>query len=81
LAELARHYEEAGAPRGEIVVVVGPPLPQAALCQHEIDAMIENALGRASLKDAVAEVVAMTGLPRREIYSRALTLSEGADEA
>jgi 16S rRNA (cytidine1402-2'-O)-methyltransferase len=79
LAELARHYDEAGAPRGEIVVVVGPPAPQAALCQHEIDAMIENALGRASLKDAVAEVVAMTGLPRREIYARALTLSEGAE--
>ncbi|MFN4353852.1 16S rRNA (cytidine(1402)-2'-O)-methyltransferase [Parvibaculum sp.] len=75
LGELAAHYEEAGPPRGEIVIVVGPPEKRAALCAHEIDAMLENALSRASLKDAVAEVVAMTGLPRRDVYARALELS------
>ncbi len=79
LAELARHYEEAGAPKGEIVIVVGPPAARAPLCAHEIDAMLENALARASLKDAVAEIVAMTGLPRREIYARALALSRNGD--
>lgn len=75
LAELAAHYAAAGAPKGEIVIVVGPPEKRAALCAHEVDAMIENALRRASLKDAVAEVVSVTGLPRREIYARALELS------
>lgn len=75
LGELAAHYGKEAAPKGEIVIVVGPPEKRAALCAHEIDAMLENALGRASLKDAVAEVVAMTGLPRREIYARALEIS------
>jgi len=75
LGELAAHYEEAGPPKGEIVIIVGPPERRAALCAHEVDAMLENALGRTSLKDAVAEVVAMTGLPRRDIYARALELS------
>mgnify|MGYP003647973862 CR=1 FL=1 len=75
LGELAAHYGAVAAPRGEIVIVIGPPEKRAALCAHEIDAMLENALGRASLKDAVAEVVAMTGLPRREIYARALEIS------
>lgn len=75
LADLAAHYAEAGAPKGEIVIVVGPPEKHTALCAHEVDAMIENALQRASLKDAVAEVVSVTGLPRREIYARALELS------
>lgn len=79
LAELAAHYKEAGAPKGEIVIVVGPPAPRAALCAHEIDAMLENALGRTSLKDAVAEVVSMTGLPRREIYARALALTRDGE--
>lgn len=79
LAELAAHYEAAGAPKGEIVVVVGPPAAAVPLCAHEIDVMIENALGRSSLKDAVAEVVAMTGLKRRDIYARALAISEGGD--
>jgi len=75
LSDLAAHYAEAGPPKGEIVIVVGPPEKRVALCAHEIDAMLENALARASLKDAVAEVVSMTGLPRREIYARALELS------
>ena len=77
LPELASHYEATGAPKGEIVVVVGPPQAAVPLCAHEVDVMIENALGRVSLKDAVAEVVAMTGLKRRDIYARALELSEG----
>lgn len=80
LADLARYYEDAGAPRGEIVIVVGPPHPRAPLCAHEIDAMLENALARASLKDAVAEVVSMTGLARREVYARALALTRDATE-
>lgn len=79
LEELAEHYASAGAPKGEIVVVVAPPLATAPLCTDEIDAMIKNALGRGSLKDAVAEVVSVTGLQRREIYARALALSKGDD--
>ena len=79
LSELAAHYVDAGPPRGEIVIVVGPPEKRAALCAHEIDAMLENALRRASLKDAVAEVVSMTGLPRREIYARALEIADAKD--
>ena len=79
LAALAAHYSEAGAPKGEIVVVVGPPEKRAPLCAHEIDAMLENALGRSSLKDAVAEVVSMTGLPRREIYARALEIADAKE--
>lgn len=75
LAKLASHYEAQGSPKGEIVIVVGPPQKNAPLCDHEIGAMLENALNRLSLKDAVAEVVAMTGLPRRDIYARALALS------
>lgn len=79
LSELAAHYAEAGAPKGEIVIVVGPPPEQAPLCAHEVDAMLENALGRSSLKDAVAEVVSVTGLPRREIYARALAISDAGE--
>lgn len=79
LGELAAHYSKAGAPKGEIVVVVGPPEKRAALCAHEIDAMLENALRRSSLKDAVAEVVSMTGLPRREIYARALEIADAKE--
>jgi len=76
LLQLATHYAASGAPKGEIVIVVGPPAAQVPLCQHEVDAMIENALQRLSLKDAVAEIVSMTDLPRKDVYARALELNE-----
>jgi len=79
LSDLAAQYAGEGTPKGEIVVVVGPPVAAVPLCAHEVDVMIENALGRVSLKDAVAEVVAMTGLKRRDIYVRALEISEGGE--
>jgi 16S rRNA (cytidine1402-2'-O)-methyltransferase len=76
LADLARHYAEAGPPRGEVVVVVGPP--EAAPAEPaDLDAALAEALARLSLRDAVAEVAAATGRPRREVYRRALALGGG----
>lgn len=76
LAELAAHYEEAGAPKGEIVVVVSPPGEEAPLDDGDIDEKIKAALKKLSLKDASAAIAAETGLPRKEIYARALALAE-----
>ncbi len=76
LGELAAHYESAGAPKGEIVVVVSPPGEAAPLDKADIDSKIEAALAKLSLKDASAAIAAETGLPRKEIYARALALAE-----
>jgi len=75
LASLARHYAEAGPPKGEVVVVVGPPEKAPAASETDIDAALGEALNRASLRDAVEEVAAATGAPRRQVYARALALS------
>lgn len=75
LAELASHYEAAGAPKGEIVVVTSPPGEEAPLDQADLDAKITAALKKLSLKDASAAIAAETGLPRKEIYARALALA------
>jgi 16S rRNA (cytidine1402-2'-O)-methyltransferase len=42
-----------------------------------LDARLEEALRRMSLKDASAAVAATTGLPRRTVYARALALAQG----
>lgn len=76
LAALARETAEGAAPLGEIVVVVGPPPPDAADRGAELDRVLREALARLSLRDAVAEAAAVTGLPRKEIYVRALALRE-----
>lgn len=81
LGSLAGHYEAAGPPKGEIVVVVGPPLAgTGAVSAADLDTALKQALAQMSLKDAVAAVAAATGRPRREIYARALALA-GADPA
>jgi 16S rRNA (cytidine1402-2'-O)-methyltransferase len=77
LGSLAAHYAAAGAPRGEVVVVVGPPPAgrgAAAGPVADLDALLTQALARASLRDAVDEVAAATALPRRQVYRRALEL-------
>lgn len=72
LAELAAAYASEPPPRGELVVVVGPPLPAPVATADALDARLDAALARMSLKDATASVAAATGLPRRAVYARAL---------
>lgn len=77
LPALAAHYAGVEPPRGEIVLVVGPPLEEAA-GDDAVDEALRRALAERSLKDAVAAVAAMTGRPKREVYARALALSARA---
>jgi 16S rRNA (cytidine1402-2'-O)-methyltransferase len=77
LAALARAYADGAETRGEIVIVIEPPAADAAQpSEGEVDALLRRALQRTSVKDAVSEVASATGRPRREIYQRALALSE-----
>jgi 16S rRNA (cytidine1402-2'-O)-methyltransferase len=73
LAVLAQHYREAGPPRGEIVVVIGPP-DQAAdtVSADDLDRRLDRALETMSLRDAAEAVARATGLKRRQVYARAL---------
>lgn len=77
LAELAAQYAAEDAPKGEAVVLVGPPDPETA---HEdstagLDAALTAALATLSVKDAAREVAARLNLPRREVYARALEMT------
>ncbi len=72
LATLAAHYR-AEPPRGEIVVVVGPPAEPPALDSGDLDTRLDALLRQMSLRDAVAALAAETGIARRTLYDRALT--------
>ena len=61
------------APRGEIVVVVGPGREEAA-SEADADTALSEALTRLSPAEAAGEVARLLGLPRRELYRRALAL-------
>ncbi len=80
LGALAAAYAAQETPKGELVVVVGPPAEAAAVGAEELDAHLRRALAaEASVKDAVKAVQAATGLPRRQVYARALALSGDGD--
>jgi 16S rRNA (cytidine1402-2'-O)-methyltransferase len=77
LPELAGLYAAGETARGEIVVLIGPGGAGADEAQAGdlIDVKLRAALGAASLKEAVAQVAADTGQPRRKVYARALELT------
>jgi len=74
LSELAAHYAEAGPPKGEIVIVVAPPLARE-IDDAALRAALIEALADLSLRDAVAQVTAVTGRPRRDVYRLALEIT------
>jgi 16S rRNA (cytidine1402-2'-O)-methyltransferase len=76
LPGLAAHYAAVEPPKGEVVVVVGPPAPPPPVGDDEIDARLRQALASLSPRDAAAAVAAATGLPRRQVYGRAVALAK-----
>ncbi|HET6534762.1 MAG TPA: 16S rRNA (cytidine(1402)-2'-O)-methyltransferase [Sphingomicrobium sp.] len=71
LPELAARYANA-VPKGEIVVVVGPPVESEAVSDDVLDALLDNALRRLSPSRAAAEVAEELNIPRKRAYARAL---------
>jgi len=76
LGELASALAAEAAPKGEIVLLVGPPGRDAPeTLQSNVDDLLGKALETHSVKDAAALVSAETGQPRRKVYARALELN------
>jgi 16S rRNA (cytidine1402-2'-O)-methyltransferase len=61
------------APKGELVVLVGPGREVQATAA-DADAALADALTRLKPADAAAEVARALGLPRRDLYRRAMAL-------
>jgi 16S rRNA (cytidine1402-2'-O)-methyltransferase len=70
--ELMEFYA-AHPPKGEIVLMVGPPV-QTAPAELDIDALLRAELAHAKASQAAAAVAKATRLDRKALYSRALEL-------
>ena len=71
LSQLAGRYSEVG-PRGEIVIVVAPPIKQPEAIDDALDEALDEALQRLSPSRAAAEVAEKLGIKRKRAYARAL---------
>ncbi|MGI8705480.1 MAG: 16S rRNA (cytidine(1402)-2'-O)-methyltransferase [Sphingomicrobium sp.] len=74
LDELAARYSDM-PPKGEIVIVVGPPAELQPASDSELDSALDEALKRLSPSRAAAEVAERLSVPRKRAYARALERS------
>lgn len=73
LATLAAHYE-GGGPKGEIVIIIGPPGEAAPADGDQVEAALRAALTTLSPGQAAGEVARALGADRKALYTRALEL-------
>lgn len=80
LPELVAHY--AATPvKGEIVVVIAPPLAAEVATDDALTEQLTAALAQGSLRDAVEAVTAQSGRARAEVYALALALKQADQQA
>ncbi|MCP5075153.1 MAG: 16S rRNA (cytidine(1402)-2'-O)-methyltransferase [Rhodobacteraceae bacterium] len=75
LAEMVETYAGVEHPKGEFVVVLGPPVAPVVNAE-DVDAALRDALATLRVKEAANSVSAQFGIPRKTAYQRALELKE-----
>ena len=77
LSSLSADFADHPETRGEAVVLIGATDATAVTADQtgDLTEQLAAALGETSLKEAVARVTAATGLPRRQVYAKALELT------
>lgn len=78
-AELIAHYAAAGPPKGEVVIVAGPPEAGETkkVGDKEAEERLRFLLGRMKTKEAADTLALETGMGRKEAYAMALRVSQG----
>jgi len=76
LAELAAHYGEVGAPKGEVVICVAPPGEETTTGAEEVDRLLLALAAEMPASKAAGEAARMTGGKKSELYQRLLVLKE-----
>lgn len=77
LADLAKQFEGATILKGELVLVVdGADKHASQVSIEKISELLRARMHKMSLRDAVKEVEDLSGLPRKQIYQLALSLSK-----
>ena len=77
LADLAKQFEGAPILKGELVLVVeGADKHATQVSIEKISELLRARMHKMSLRDAVEEVEDLSGLPRKQIYQLALSVSK-----
>jgi 16S rRNA (cytidine1402-2'-O)-methyltransferase len=76
LSELAAYYLESGPPRGELVIIVGPPesVDRPVGSQDDLDDAIISSASERKIGEVASEIAIRLGLPKRMVYDRIMVL-------
>lgn len=77
-SDIIKHYETSGTAKGEAVVVVGPPKKEATEtpANLDIDTLLKALIESHGVKGASNLVAQVTGLNKRNLYTRAQELKD-----
>jgi 16S rRNA (cytidine1402-2'-O)-methyltransferase len=76
LDELAARYAEEDPPRGEVVILAGPPIDGDAPGEADLEAALLGVDPARPVREAAEEIAARLGLPRKAVYRRLLEVRE-----
>ena len=76
ILELIEYYERNGPPKGEVVVVIGPPTKKPNVDQKELKLMLQELLSNNSLRDSVKLATDKLGVSRSIVYEQALNINK-----
>lgn len=76
LAELAARFAAGETAKGEVVILIAPPDERAPNAEVDVGARLADLTEEFGTREAAAKLAAETGLPRRELYQRALRLKQ-----
>ncbi|MEP1443409.1 MAG: 16S rRNA (cytidine(1402)-2'-O)-methyltransferase [Hyphomicrobiales bacterium] len=79
LEELAASFAEEPTPKGEIVLLI-EPVKERSIDIESVDEQLLELLQTLRVKDASEQLSRETGLPKRDLYQRALMLKEQAKD-
>ena len=72
IESLIKFYATSPVPKGELVLLFGPAPQQNEV--WDLDALLEEAMARQAASAAVREIATVTGLPKSQVYTRAMEL-------
>ncbi len=79
VSTLLEEYKNEDAPKGEVVVLVGPGEKKSEWSEKDIKDCLAESLKKNSLKDSVGNVVELTGWAKKAVYQLALEVSKRSE--
>ena len=78
ISVLAEEAKLKPPPKGEVTILVGPPIDKPPLSEQKIKTLLKTELLKTGVAAAASAVAELTGISRKDLYSRAVILQKNS---